>query len=393
MMIMISHYQSTIRSSISAPRGSWFARLAALAALLLASVAIAQTTVVVSIEPYRELVSRLLPDDAEVTVLVAPGASPHGFDPSPRDVSTLADADLVFLSGGGIDDWVAELVEAAGTSSRTFMAIEAFEPSELLEGAHDHEHDHDHEHGSEDDHEHDHGSDEEHDHDHEHGSEDDHADGHASNEVHAHAEDSTTNTHSSDNHEHNAETPEHQDNLDARNAPYADVNPHIWLSPSYIIRVTEAFASVLIDLHPERASEVMAARDAYVRELRQLNEEVADDLRPYEGAPFVPFHGAWSYFAADYGLDVVAVIEPFPGREPTPQQLVETIAILKQVNAGAIFSESQLNNQPAFVLADEANVPLGILDPLGGVEGREGYIDLMRYNSRMIADTFDRAAE
>ena len=52
------------------------------------SFAAAQLRVVVTIEPYREPVARLLGDAGEVDVLLPPGASPHAFDPTPRDVPT-----------------------------------------------------------------------------------------------------------------------------------------------------------------------------------------------------------------------------------------------------------------------------------------------------------------
>lgn len=92
--------------------------------MLLASAALAAAPrLVVSIPPYEDLVRRVAGPEASVTVLLPPGASPHTFEPSPSQMRTLREADLVILNGG-VDDWVRDLVDAAGGEARTFVAME-----------------------------------------------------------------------------------------------------------------------------------------------------------------------------------------------------------------------------------------------------------------------------
>lgn len=52
-------------------------------------------------------------DDVEVGILLQSGVGPHDYAPSPEDIVKIAEADLV-IKQGGIDDWVDELVAAAG---------------------------------------------------------------------------------------------------------------------------------------------------------------------------------------------------------------------------------------------------------------------------------------
>ncbi len=59
--------------------------------------------VVVSIPPLVGLVEALLPPEAEVRVLVAPGQSPHAYEPTPSDIAAVGRADLVVLVGMGIE--------------------------------------------------------------------------------------------------------------------------------------------------------------------------------------------------------------------------------------------------------------------------------------------------
>ncbi|MBS3967239.1 MAG: zinc ABC transporter substrate-binding protein [Truepera sp.] len=80
------------------------------------SLSLAQPNVVVSIFPYFDLTRQVAGEHATVTLLLPPGVSPHTFDPTPRDVRRIAEADLVIMNGGdGIDGWLRRLFEASGS--------------------------------------------------------------------------------------------------------------------------------------------------------------------------------------------------------------------------------------------------------------------------------------
>jgi ABC-type Zn uptake system ZnuABC Zn-binding protein ZnuA len=64
-----------------------------------------------------DLVAQVGGERVTVDSLVPKGGEVHTFDPTPSDVRRLADADLVFLNGLGLDDWLASLVTDAGTSA------------------------------------------------------------------------------------------------------------------------------------------------------------------------------------------------------------------------------------------------------------------------------------
>jgi len=339
-------------------RASWI--LIVLGALALAGLALAQPRIVVSIPPYEDAVRRLAGDAAIVDVLLPAGASPHAFDPTPRDVARLDGADLIVVNGV-LDDWVLELVEALGREPSVFVALEALPPDALLLGGHDH--DHEHENGEEEGHEHEHGEAE-------HGEEDEHADEHE----HEHSEA-----------EH--DEAEHQDPVDRdAHADLRDANPHVWLDPVRMRTVVAALAERLAAVRPGEAEAVAGRAEAYDAELAALTEELEARLAPVEGAAFVPFHDAWPYFAERFGLDLVVEIEPFPGREPSARALAEALEAVDASGARAIFNEAQLDDRPARVLADEAGVRLATLDPLGGVPERRTYAELLRFNAQAILD-------
>ena len=60
-----------------------------------------------------DLVRNVGGERVDVTTILRPGADPHDFEPRPSDAKALADSRVV-CSGGQVDDWLDELIEAAG---------------------------------------------------------------------------------------------------------------------------------------------------------------------------------------------------------------------------------------------------------------------------------------
>lgn len=61
--------------------------------------------IVVTLPPLAWVADEFAGEDAEITVLIPAGASPHGFEPSPSDMAALRQADLILMVGD-IDAWV-----------------------------------------------------------------------------------------------------------------------------------------------------------------------------------------------------------------------------------------------------------------------------------------------
>lgn len=345
-------YSQKLRFRIGlAGRAVRAARTALLPLLALLAVAHAQPRVVVSIAPYREPLERLAGDDAIVDVLLPPGASPHAFDPTPRDVARLQDADLVVVNGG-LDSWALELVDALGGDAPVFVALEALPADAFLLGGHDHAE-----------------------------ADPEPADEPAERPDDDHADDDHPDDGDADQHAGAPTGPLAGDGVDL-----AEVNPHVWLDPVRMGTIVAALGETLARIVPEDAARIAERTDAYLAELRALDAELAGRLAPVAGAAFVPFHDAWPYFADRYGLDLVLEVEPFPGREPSARALREAIEAIDAAGARAVFTEVQLDDRPARVLADEAGVALAVLDPIGGTEGRRSYAELLRYNAAAVAE-------
>ncbi len=289
--------------------------------------------VVVSLHPHFDLVRQITGDAAVVTRILPLGASPHTFDPTPRDVARIADADLVILNGG-VDEWLLELVAASGTDAEVVELLDAldFEP---ITG-------------------------------------DEHTDGEAEHEEsgeEAHAEEAGTG----DVHDPSDD--------------HSGVNPHVWTDPVLMVRAVSILVEALSQADPDNAETYAANGAALGASLEALHAELSETLAPVQDAPFVPFHDAWPYFVRRYGLNQVVVIEPAPGREPSPSYLAEVLGQLETTGATAIFNDVQLPARPAEVVAETAGVALYMLDPEGGgVSDDETYQSFMRSNAATIAE-------
>jgi ABC-type Zn uptake system ZnuABC Zn-binding protein ZnuA len=66
--------------------------------------------------------------DVDVTSLVPLGVDPHAFEPAPRDVQRLADADLVFINGFGLESFLGDLLRDAGGGTPLISVSQGITP-------------------------------------------------------------------------------------------------------------------------------------------------------------------------------------------------------------------------------------------------------------------------
>lgn len=90
--------------------------------------------VVASFFPYAEFARAVALDSADVSELVPAGVEPHDFEPTPRDVEKLYQADIVIINGTGIDAWAEKLVPALEQQGVSVVRMADLVPSLPGEG-------------------------------------------------------------------------------------------------------------------------------------------------------------------------------------------------------------------------------------------------------------------
>ena len=172
---------------------------------------------------------------------------------------------------------------------------------------------------------------------------------------------------------------------DAPGALHDAVEPHYWLSIPNALAMVQSIAEALERLDPAGQAAYQQRAAAYREQLQSADTAIRQLLANLPRRDIATFHGAFSYFAAAYGLNVIATFEPVPGKEPGPRAVEMFVRQVRAANLRVLFLEPQLSAAPLRGLAQDLGVSLRMLDPLGGGEGRESYIAMMQFNAAQIA--------
>lgn len=155
---------------------------------------------------------------------------------------------------------------------------------------------------------------------------------------------------------------EQQDETEEKVHLNEGADPHIWLSPVLVMTQVQTIESALSKYDPKHAPIYRKNANAYREELESLDGYLSSVLAPLQGKTLLVFHPSWGYFADRYGLEQVAIEQS--GKEPTPAFLDRVIAHAKEENIKVIFVQKQFSTQSAQAIADEIGGSVVQIDPL-----------------------------
>jgi len=159
-------------------------------------------------------------------------------------------------------------------------------------------------------------------------------------------------------------------------------NPHVWLDPHLAQKMVLEIAQVFSRLDPASTKFYQNNAKIYVHQIQALQERFAPQFEALKGRKVVQFHPAFTYMLRRYGVGVLDVIEPHPGKEPTSKHLQSIIVRLRGEPRRVVLIEPQLSSTAAATVAREASATLVVVDPLGDatVPAKGTYISLMGFN-------------
>ena len=155
-------------------------------------------------------------------------------------------------------------------------------------------------------------------------------------------------------------------------------DPHYWLDAANGAIMARTVAEVLSAYDPVHAGRYGENSQRLARELSSLHAELHAELATLKNRRMIVFHDGWRYFASAYGLEIAAVFQVAPGREPTPRELQELYAQARRFRIQAVFSEPQLPATSLQPLLHDLGLQMVVLDPLGGVAADDSYAALLR---------------
>jgi len=169
-----------------------------------------------------------------------------------------------------------------------------------------------------------------------------------------------------------------------------DGNPHVWVSISGAMSETAAIARGLAGADPVHAAAYAKNASDYVAKLDGLRARMHAALDHLAHRDMITFHEAFPYFASEFNLNIVGVVERQPGSEPNPRELADIITLVRQRGVRAVFAEPQYPVKSAEIIQRETGVAVRTLDPAATGDpdpagARDSYLNAMNRNLRVLA--------
>lgn len=173
--------------------------------------------------------------------------------------------------------------------------------------------------------------------------------------------------------------------------PLVGGNAHVWVSPSGAIYQVNKIAHELAEFDSDNAQLYLSNAESYINKLKLLSDEMHERLDRFEGTKVITFHEAFPYFASEFNLDLVAVIERDAGTEPSAKELNDLINVIKNAQKDngkvALFAEPQYSSSAAQVIAEETGLSIGELDPcVTGSLDKDSYLNAMEKNITVLEE-------
>jgi len=164
-------------------------------------------------------------------------------------------------------------------------------------------------------------------------------------------------------------------------------NPHVWLNPVLALQMVNNIRDGLKAKDPSNAAIYDANAAAYSEKLRQLDHDIRAATEHLTYKRMLTFHESFDCFAKRYGFEIVASIEEFPGKEPTPHYLKNLYKVIQEKKVRVLFTEPQYTAQMVQSLSRDLNVPIAVIDPMEtGTPGADLYEKVMRENLKSLSE-------
>ena len=187
-----------------------------------------------------------------------------------------------------------------------------------------------------------------------------------------------------DDAEHKDDDAEHKDDDGHAHGEY---DPHYWLSPNNAIQIARNITDDLKEIDPGNASAYEKNYDTFEKSVSNLFVQLKEDVSEITDRPFIVMHEGWDYFIDAFELNLVGAFETVGAESPTPKYLAGLQETINEKNVVAIFSEPQLSLSSIQQFIKDNDLLTAVLDPIGGIDGRMTYQELIKYNVSTLVKT------
>lgn len=144
---------------------------------------------------------------------------------------------------------------------------------------------------------------------------------------------------------------------------HTGLDPHVWTSPHNLKIIAKNTTDALIAHDPIHQEIYTANYRALIAKIDASDAAIKTVLKGVKpGSKFMVFHPSWGYFAAQYGLEQVAI--EVEGKEPKPKALAKIIEEAKEERVKAIFTQPEFSDKSAKQIADALGISVIKASPL-----------------------------
>lgn len=164
-------------------------------------------------------------------------------------------------------------------------------------------------------------------------------------------------------------------------------NTHYWLDPENARPMTAAIVTALGRLAPEHQRLFDDRRRRFLERLDAGLVRWQSALAPHRGARVVAIHDTWPYFAARFGLAVVATVEATPGVPPSPAALGLLVERMRANGVRLLVTEPYTSATLVRQIAEKSRARVVTLVPsVGGERGVDDYLALFDVNVTRLSE-------
>ena len=143
---------------------------------------------------------------------------------------------------------------------------------------------------------------------------------------------------------------------------HSGLDPHVWLSPTLVIKQAHVMKEALISIDAENAKRYEANFLRFQKRILKLNDTITKILSPLKQRSFIVFHPSFGYFAKDFSLTQIAIEKE--GKEPSLRYLKRVIDFAKSQHITTIFVAPQFSQKAAAQIAKQVGAKVVTIDPL-----------------------------
>ncbi|MDZ4385551.1 MAG: zinc ABC transporter substrate-binding protein [Candidatus Moranbacteria bacterium] len=164
-----------------------------------------------------------------------------------------------------------------------------------------------------------------------------------------------------------------------------ETDPHIWLDPLLFRQMADKVAQGFQQADPENADYYASNAELLKSRLDGLDQEYRQGLGDCAGKNIITAHNAFSYLAAAYGFNQVAIAGLSPDAEPSLRDLAGISRFARDNRVEYIFFESLASPKLSETIANEVGAKTLVLNPIEGLSDEElsqgkNYLTVMREN-------------